>query len=300
MLSIAFMDVRRILSSKATWFLLLISLATMGFKTVQFSMDQIGLMPNVSSLDVSGFLPFLTSAAELADGLDIPARDSSPLLRLMLSFRFLDYLALTSIVVFGGFFAQDIDSDYVSMRRCRGLSPRSIFAANAITIAVVSSVLTAIAIVSLFVVCLGVNPRSVNSLTHGQQVLQYVGFLPQEAASTPIAYVALFMVLYTGVLSFLGMLGFFAARISRKVLVASVAPALLILLLGRLAPGLPWLFMAFSYDNLSFANRGIVDLEVAFKYAGTYPLWFGALLLIGVLDPDLFATIRKARAWLNR
>lgn len=297
MLSIAILDAKRILRSKGTWGLLLLALTVATLKIVQSTID-VGLGVDVSNLDTSGFLSFLQSNPPPFDGLHIEAQQASPLLRLMLSFQFLDNLALAAIVVFGGFFAHDISNNYVSLRQCRGVSPRRYFAANIITIAMVSLVFTTVGIAFLYAVCLAMNPQGVNSLTNGLQVLQYVSFLPQEAAAYPIAYVAAFAVLYAAVLSFLGMLGYVAAKISGRVLVASVAPAVLVLILGRLAPALPWPFVVFTYDNLSFVKRGIVDLDVAIKYAGIYPIWFGMLCVLGFLIPKITTTFRKVRIWL--
>jgi hypothetical protein len=298
-LSIVMLDIRRIFMSKATWFLLLIALAVMAFQTVQFA-DEVSASLSVPTLDVSGYQTFEPPSQTPPSMPDMVAREASPQLRLMLSFQYLDYLALAAIVVFGGFFAQDIVNDYVALRRCRGLSARRQFVANLITIVAVSFAFTVVGIAFLGGVCWVVNPNSVNSLTNGLQALEYVQFLPQEAAAQPIGYVAWFALLYTAVLSFLGMLGYFAAKVSRRVLVAALAPAAVILLFGRLAPALPWIFEAFDYENLSFAQRGIIDLDVAFRFAGVYPVWIGIFAGLGFLSPVFATSTRKVRAWLMR
>lgn len=299
MLNIAILDVKRILWSKAVWVLLLVGLTIMALQTLKWT--AMGTSVNVSDLDASSFLPFLPpSTAPRFSEVMLVAGQISPLLQLMLSFKFLDYLALTAIVVFGGFFAQDISNNYALLRRCRGLSPRRHFAANALTIIIISFLFTTAGIAFLYAVCLVVNPQGVNSLTSGQLALDNIAFLPQVAGASPLAYVALFAILYTAVLGFLGMLGYVAARLSGNVLVASVVPTGFILIFGRLAPALPWPFRAFEYQTLSFAQASVVDFDFAIKYAGVYFIWLAAFIILGFLNPSTATTYRKARTWLTR
>lgn len=299
-LSIAMLDIRRIFRSKVTWLLLLLALAIMSLQTVKTAY-QFGASVNMSDVNLSAFGSYLSSDSlpRIPEGTSLYAREASPLLRLMLSFQFLDYLALAAVVVFGGFFAQDIHSGYTALRRCRGLSPQRHFAANAITITVVSFLFTVIGVAFLYVLCLALNPQGVNSLANGQMVLDTIFFLPQVAAAAPVAYVVLFVALYTGVLTFLGMMGYFAARLSGKVLVASVAPAGFILIFGSLAPALPWIFRAFTYDNLAFAKSSIIDYDFAIQYAGTYFIWLAAFTILGFLYPGIATRYRKVCIWLT-
>lgn len=298
MLSIALLDVKRILRSKATWALLALALAILALQTVKAAYTM-GVQVGFPDLDVSGFRSFLPPDTPKASGvLTLSVRETSPLLQLMLSFQYLNYLALAAVVIFGGFFAQDIGSGYTALRRCRGLSPHRQFAANVITITMVAFMFSAVGIAFLYAVCLAINPQGVNSLANGQLTLNAVFFLPQVAAAAPIAYVALLLVIYTGVLTFLGMLGYFVARLSGKVLVASIAPAAFILILGGLlAAYLPWPFRVFDYDNLSLAGRSIIGFDVAFQYAGAYFVWLGAFFVLGFLSPTLITTLRKVRIW---
>jgi hypothetical protein len=296
MLSIALLDVKRILRSKVTWIVVALALGILALTTVKeayMSSAQI----NFSSLDVSGFQSFLPPVTPNADNnpmLDV--RQVAPLLRLMISFQYLDYLALAAIVVFGGFFAQDIGSGYTALRRCRGLSPQRQFAANVITITMVSFIFSAAGIAFLYAVCLAVNPQGVNQMINGLLTLSAVYFLPQVAAAAPLVYIALFLVIYTGALTFLGLFGYFVARLTGNVLVASIAPAAFILAVGwLLAAHLPWPFRVFDYSNLSFAGISITGFNVALQYAGPYFVWLIVFLVLGFLGPTLITQLRKVR-----
>lgn len=300
MLGIAILDVVRILKSKTTWALLLLAFILLALQTVKEA-SSFSYAVNPSSIDMTGFVPFLSAPqAPRSAGFDVLARDAAPMLRLMRSFWYFNYLALAAVVIFGGFFAKDVRSGYALLRRCRGISPHRLFAANALTVATVSLAFSALGVGYAYAVCLAVNPEGVNSLTNGQMVLDQVFFLPQVAAAHPVLYVVLFVFLYTGVLTFLGMFGHTVARASGNVLVASVVPAGLIYMFGSMLAGtLPWPFRAFDFDNLAFAQRSITEPAVAFQFAGSYFVWIAIFLLVGVSGPSILITLRRVRTWLS-
>lgn len=300
MLQVVLTDCRRLFKSKAVWILLLVALATMVLQTVKEALH-FGYSAPGLSIDVTGFLSFLSADGSkgLYDCSAVLARDASPLVRFMRSFWYLDYLVLSGAAVFGGFFAHDLTGGYDILRRVRGLSHRKLFTANLLTIIAVSFIFSLLAMAALFLVCLLIGSRPVNAFAFGQMLLMNVFFLPWLAAESPSLYVALFILLTTLCLTFVGLLGRLLAGLFRNVLIATVSPVALISGLSAAMAGkrVPWLFLAFDYDNLAIAPRAIFDWVYVYRFSGVYLVWILLFVLIGLFGPQIGCITRRFVEW---
>lgn len=300
LLSVAALDVRRIVTSRGTAVLLVIALTIMGYQTVTAA-HTIGYAVSPSLMDTSGFQAFVEPTPPHFSGGEVLAHEASPSVRFATSLWYLDYLALAALVVFGGFFARDTQAGYDLVRRSRGLSAGSLFAANVLSVIAVSFSFSVIGVLALYLVCLAVNPQSMNSLAQGQMMLEQVLFLPQFAASRPLLYAGFFVLIYTGILSFLGVLGLLIARLTRSVVIAAVAPAgFLYVLGGFVAARLPGVFVVFAYDNLSIATRSITSMSVMRQYVAPYFMWIVVLVALGLSLPLISPGVRRLWLWPSR
>lgn len=294
MAEVVWTDVRRILGARSTIALVLLALAIIGVQLFRESrVLSLGVSPAV--LEPWAFERFMTGAPpDLGYPADLPAAQAPPLLRALVGMPHLQYIALCALVIFGGFYAHDARSGYRALRLSRGLGQVRLELAEVVTIALVSAVLVSLAMALMWAESQLVGGRDANSLVTGQLVYRNISFLPQMAATRPVLYTGAVGLAYVWAMTFLGLLGHLAARLGAPVPVAVVAPAVVIMALGRyVAPHAGWMLAAFDFDNLAFPARLIIEWPYVVRYVGCYPLWAVAIvtmeLLLWRLRPGVIA-----------
>lgn len=288
-------NIERILSQKTTWILLTVVcllFVLQGLKT----QNDLRLSGRSITLGVEAFLPLLSNE-QMKEYQDIYwAIDSrinldsaDPYIRMSNSMKDFSFVALMIPLVVGGFYAQKIGGKFERLQLTRGISRNNILLSDFISIFIVTTILTLIAVMGTLSLFFVSQPRLFQPLIRAFITVDAVNFMPQLATSIPLQlYTFLVFTCAAFVSYFLGVFAYSLARLTCSVVISAFAPMAIIWLMTFAFPNTVWPLDAFSMYALDFFAAPVTSLLMGLRYPTSYALCTLTMIAVLVISANCF------------